>query len=128
MVLLKRAYEPVGRRDGERVLVERLWPRGVRKEALDLDWWARDVAPSTALRKWFGHDPERWSEFVRRYRAELRQPDAARALAELVHRAASHTVTLVYAAHDTEHNNAMVLKDVIERVLRASHGPRAPAP
>jgi uncharacterized protein YeaO (DUF488 family) len=95
----------------------------VRKEALHLNWWAKEVSPSTELRKWFGHDPERWPEFVRRYRAELRHPDAARALAELVQHAASHTVTLVYAAHDAEHNNAIVLKDVIERVLHASHGP-----
>ena len=128
MVLLKRAYEPAGRRDGERVLVERLWPRGVRKEALHVSWWAKDVAPSTALRQWFGHDPVRWPEFVRRYRAELRQPERTRALVELVGRAASHTVTLVYAAHDTEHNNAVVLKDVIDRVLRSSHGPHATAP
>jgi uncharacterized protein YeaO (DUF488 family) len=128
MVLLKRAYEPAGRRDGERVLVERLWPRGVRKEELELDWWAKDVAPSTALRKWFAHDPERWPEFVRRYRAELRHPDAARALAEIVDHARSHTVTLVYSTHDTEHNNAVVLKQVIDRVLRSGHSPHAPAP
>jgi uncharacterized protein YeaO (DUF488 family) len=122
MVKLKRVRDPAGRSDGYRVLVERLWPRGVRKESLAMDEWAKDIAPSTSLRKWFGHDPERWVEFRRRYRSELSGGAAAAALAQLAARAARETVTLLFSSHDAEHNNAVVLKDELER--RA--GPRAP--
>ncbi len=108
---LKRAYEPPAPSDGVRILVDRLWPRGVSKEQASLDEWEKDIAPSTELRKWFGHDPARWAEFQRRYRAELQQHDDIlkhiRALAK------AHTVTLVYSAHDEEHNDAVVLKDVL---------------
>jgi uncharacterized protein YeaO (DUF488 family) len=121
MVLLKRVSEPASARDGQRVLVERLWPRGIRKKDLVIDGWLKDLAPSTELRKWFGHDPARWDEFVRRYRHELKQPTTARLLAELTHHAARHTVTLVYSTHDTEHNNAVVLRDAIERALSRAH-------
>ncbi len=114
VVKLKRAYEPAARADGYRVLVERLWPRGVRKEALPLDAWAKDVAPSTGLRKWYGHELERWPEFRRRYLAELKGGPAAGALEELTGRAAKGTVTLVFSAHDAEHCNATVLKELLE--------------
>ena len=125
MVKLKRAYEPASARDGYRVLVERLWPRGVRKTDLRLDAWFKDVAPSHELRRWFGHDPARWREFVTRYRRELKEAPAAKAVAELERRAAMQTVTLIYAAHDETHNGALVLRSVIEGALagasRESH-------
>ena len=109
----KRVYEPVAAADGYRALVERLWPRGVRKADLKFDSWLKDVGPSTELRKWFNHDPERWMEFQKRYRAELRQNKDA--VGELKAHAKGRTVTLVYAAHDEEHNSALVLKRVLER-------------
>lgn len=115
MVKLKRAYEPAAAGDGERVLVERLWPRGVRKTDLRLDAWLKDIAPSSELRQWFGHDPARFSEFAVRYRRELRHSPAAEALADLVRRQSSRKVTLVYGARDEIHNGAIVLRTVIER-------------
>ena len=118
-VRIKRAYEPPEPDDGYRVLVDRLWPRGRSRDALRLDEWARELAPSTPLRKWFGHDPARWPEFEVRYRDELRAEDAAAALARLAERAASSTVTLIYAARDTVHNEARVLAD--EVAVRAEH-------
>lgn len=118
MVRLKRAYEPVEPDDGRRVLVERLWPRGLRKEQAHFDAWIKDLAPSDALRKWFHHDPSRWAEFEERYARELQSEDARAALEELVREASSETVTLVYSAHDEEHNNAVVLKRMVERKLR----------
>jgi uncharacterized protein YeaO (DUF488 family) len=115
---IKRAYEPPAPEDGWRVLVDRLWPRGVSKARLRLDAWVRDVAPSTELRKWFNHDPDRWDEFVRRYRAELRAPEREALLSELAERARHGTVTLIYGARDTEHNEAAVLQDVVQDRLR----------
>ncbi|MFL5432698.1 MAG: DUF488 domain-containing protein [Myxococcales bacterium] len=117
MILLKRAYDPAGGDDGYRVLVERLWPRGVRKTDLQLDAWMKDIAPSHELRRWFGHDPARWSEFVTRYRRELREGPAAEALAELARRASVGMVTLVYSARDETHNSAVALRGEIERAL-----------
>ncbi|HET7785188.1 MAG TPA: DUF488 domain-containing protein [Myxococcales bacterium] len=114
-VRIKRAYEPASSRDGDRVLVDRLWPRGVRKADLRLDAWLKDVAPSPELRRWFGHDPERFGEFAVRYRRELRTGVAAKALAGLVRRASGRRVTLVYGAHDETHNGAVVLREIIER-------------
>lgn len=119
MVRTKRAYEPAAASDGYRVLVDRLWPRGVKKEALRVDLWAKDVAPSPSLRRWFGHDPGRFREFSERYRAELRADPARALLAELVRRAGRGPVTLVYGARDEEHNGAVVLRDAIEEALRA---------
>jgi uncharacterized protein YeaO (DUF488 family) len=113
---VKRAYEPPARSDGYRVLVDRIWPRGVTKDELEVDIWLKDVAPSTALRKWFGHDPKKWDEFRRRYAREL-EPHAA-ALRQLVDRAKSGRVTLVFGAKDTEHNNAVALKEQLERRLK----------
>lgn len=110
-IRLKRAYLPAAANDGTRILVDRLWPRGVRKSDAAIDVWIKSIAPSTALRKWFGHDPARWPEFRRRYAAELRDhPDE---LAELRARARRRTVTLVFAAHDELHNDAVVLRNVL---------------
>ena len=112
-VRLKRAYEPAEAADGYRVLVDRLWPRGVSKEKAQLDEWARELAPSSELRTWFGHDPARFDEFRRRYLEELAAHEAK--LAELRDRASEGTLTLVYAARDSEHNDAVVLADVLRR-------------
>jgi len=113
MIRLKRAYEPAAASDGRRVLVERLWPRGVTRRRLRLDEWAKDVAPSPALRRWFGHDPERWGEFRRRYFAELRAHPAA--WQPLLAAARRRRVTFVYAAHDQSHNAAVALKAFLDR-------------
>jgi uncharacterized protein YeaO (DUF488 family) len=118
VVKLKRAYEPPSRGDGYRVLVERLWPRGIKKQDLVLDEWRKEVAPSGELRKWFGHDPARWREFKLRYRDELKVSEASAALRALAERATGRTLTLVFSSHDTEHNNAIVLKEHIERLAR----------
>lgn len=110
-VRLKRAYEPAAASDGRRVLVDRLWPRGVTKAKAAIDAWMKDVAPSTELRQWFGHDPTRWDEFRRRYAEQIRQhPDL---LGELRDAARAGPLTLVYAAHDEAHNDAVVLREVI---------------
>lgn len=116
MIAIKRAYDPPKRGDGARILVDRLWPRGVSKEALEADVWLKDVAPSETLRKWFSHDVERWTEFKERYVAELREnPEAWRPILD---RADHGTVTLLYAAKDTEHNNAVVLEQFLRRRIR----------
>jgi uncharacterized protein YeaO (DUF488 family) len=114
---MKRAYDPALPSDGYRVLVDRLWPRGVSKERAALDEWAKELSPSAELRAWFDHEPSRFPEFRRRYVAELRSERPR--LAELRRRARTGTLTLVYAAHDTEHNDAVVLRDVLRRGLRA---------
>jgi uncharacterized protein YeaO (DUF488 family) len=119
-VRLQRAYEDPGPDDGHRVLVDRVWPRGRTKAELRLDEWARDLGPSTQLRKWFGHDPARWTEFQARYRAELAEPERARALDALATIARTGRVTIVYGARDREHNQAQVIADEIERRLAAS--------
>jgi uncharacterized protein YeaO (DUF488 family) len=115
-VRLKRIYEPSSPDDGERILVDRLWPRGVSKAKAALDAWMKDVAPSTELRRWFGHDPARWEEFQQRYRQELAARPAA--LQPLVDAAEKGPVTLLYAARDEQHNEAVVLQQVIEARLR----------
>ena len=106
---IKRVYAPPAPGDGQRILVDRIWPRGLTKEAAALALWLKDAAPSTDLRKWFGHDPAKWDEFQRRYRAEL---DGSPALDELKKLAAQGRLTLVYAARDEQHNNAVVLRDL----------------
>ena len=112
MFKLKRVYEAPCPEDGLRVLVERLWPRGLTRERAAVDLWLKDVAPSPELRKWFGHDPARWEQFQGRYRRELRgKKDAVRLLRQ---KGKEDTVTLVYAARDEEHNGALVLKRLIE--------------
>ena len=115
MIRLKRAYEPSTRDDGKRVLVERLWPRGVSKAHLKLDAWLKDVAPSTELRKWFSHDPTKWPEFRRRYFTELRANRAA--WQPLLSAAKRGRVTFVYAAHDEARNGAIALKTFLDRRL-----------
>ncbi len=111
-IRLKRAYEKPASDDGTRVLVERLWPRGLAKERALLDLWIKDVAPSTDLRRWFNHDPAKWQEFEKRYRAELRQKNDE--VEDLRRKCRRGTVTLVYAARDELHNGALVLKDYLE--------------
>jgi uncharacterized protein YeaO (DUF488 family) len=110
-VRLKRAYEKPARDDGTRVLIDRLWPRGVGKADAALDEWVKDIAPSTALRKWFGHDPARWAQFRRRYAAEIRRHPEE--LGQLRGLARKRRVTLVYSAHDELHNDAVVLREVL---------------
>lgn len=109
-VRLKRAYAPPADGDGLRILVDRLWPRGLAKDKAALDGWMKDVAPSTDLRKWFGHDPARWQEFRQRYHAELKDQPALEQLRDLV---ARQTVTLIYSARDPDHNQAVVLRDLL---------------
>ena len=115
MIRLKRAYEPATGDDGMRVLVERLWPRGVTKARLKLDAWLKDVAPSAGLRKWFSHDPKKWSEFRHRYFTELRTHRAA--WQPLLTAAKRGRVTFVYAAHDEARNGAVALKAFLDRRL-----------
>jgi len=110
-IKLKRAYEPAAAEDGTRILVDRLWPRGVSKEHAALDQWMKDIAPSTELRKWFGHDPARWDEFRRRYAAELYQN--AELLTQLRSLARQGPVMLIYSAHDEVHKDAIVLRDLL---------------
>lgn len=116
MIRLKRAYDPADESDGIRYLVERLWPRGVKKAELRLDGWLKNAAPSTDLRKWFSHDPEKWADFQRRYFAELDRDPAAWSL--ILNAARHGRVTLVYSSHDTEHNNAVALKHYLDGKLR----------
>jgi len=107
----KRVYEVVSSTDGTRFLVERLWPRGVKKASLKINGWPKDVAPSTELRQWFSHDPAKWDEFRRRYFAELRaSPDVWRPIIDAAHHG---TVTLIYSSHDTKHNNAVALEEFL---------------
>jgi uncharacterized protein YeaO (DUF488 family) len=115
MIYLKRAYEDASPDDGERILVERLWPRGLAKEESRFDAWEKVLAPSAELRKWYGHVVERWPEFQRRYREELSASERQVELEGLAERARRGTITFVYAAKDTEHNGAVVLKDYVER-------------
>jgi uncharacterized protein YeaO (DUF488 family) len=124
MIKIKRTYEPSARGDGRRILVERLWPRGMKKEALEADAWMKDVAPTTELRQWFSHEVERWEEFRRRYRKEL---DSNRSAWMPILGAATHgTVTLLYSAHDTLHNGAIVLRDYLaeQQAGQPQHGKR----
>lgn len=110
-ITIKRVYEKPAKSDGKRVLVDRVWPRGLTKDKAAVDVWLKDIAPSSELRKWFGHDPKRWDEFRRRYREELKDRDACvKALRELTR---DGPVTLVYGARDEQHNQAVVLRDVL---------------
>ena len=131
MITLKRAYDAVSRTDGTRFLVERLWPRGISKAKLRVDAWLKEVGPSTELRKWFSHDPEKWDEFRRRYFRELAsQPEAWQPIVSAARRG---RVTLVYSSHDTQHNNAVALQEFLRKKARrparstrtsAAHRPR----
>lgn len=110
---IKRVYDKRNAADGKRILVDRLWPRGIKKSTQGIDFWMKDVAPSTELRKWFAHDPAKWEEFRDRYRKEL---EGGRTLASLVGMAKRETITLVYSAKDTEHNNAVVLAELVNEL------------
>jgi uncharacterized protein YeaO (DUF488 family) len=112
MLKLKRAYEAASTQDGKRYLVERLWPRGIKKTELRLDGWLKEAAPSSALRTWFGHDPAKWDEFCLRYFKEL--DERLQALAPILDASQKGNVTLIFSSHDTEHNNAVALKHYLE--------------
>lgn len=113
MIKLKRVYEKADKEDGFRILVDRLWPRGLTKQRAAVDLWLKEIAPSTELRKWFGHDPEKWKEFRRRFRAEIKNHSDE---VELIKsKARQDTVTLLYGARDQEHNEAVVLQQFLEK-------------
>ena len=115
-IRIKRAYEAAAKDDGQRFLVDRLWPRGVKRETLRLDGWMKDIAPSDKLRKWFKHDPAKWNEFQKRYRAELEaKPESWHPLVEP---AKSGNLTLLFSAHNLQCNNAVVLRDFLEEKLK----------
>ena len=113
-IQVKRVYNERGTKDGVRILVDRVWPRGFTKARARVDIWRKDLAPSTSLRKWFGHDPARWMEFKKRYAAEL--DDQREQVEQLAQEARKRTVTLLFAAKDTEHNNAVALKEHLQRL------------
>jgi uncharacterized protein YeaO (DUF488 family) len=114
MIQVKRVYSARRRTDGVRILVDRIWPRGVTKARARVDAWRKDLAPSTSLRKWFGHDPAKWRGFRERYRRELTESGALKVLKDLVHRSGRQPVTLVYSATDEQHNQAVALKEFLE--------------
>jgi uncharacterized protein YeaO (DUF488 family) len=125
MINLKRAYDEANSTDGSRYLVERLWPRGVKKDSLKIDGWLKTAAPSTELRQWFNHEIPKWSEFRRRYFTELNaHPEAWQPLVEAARRG---TVTLIYSSHDTEHNNAVALKEFVEKKIKGKSAARRAA-
>ena len=115
---IKRAYEPKSDGDGRRILVDRLWPRGISKDKADIDLWLKEIAPSAKLRKWFDHDPEKWSEFRRRYRAEI--AENGEALQSLKEAIGKGPATLLYGARDEQHNHAVVLRDMLHRRGRSA--------
>ena len=121
MIQLKRVYDKAAPEDGKRFLVERLWPRGIKKSALGIDAWLKEFGPSTSLRKWFGHDPRRWEEFRRRYFHELEKNTEA--LKPIQRAAERGRVTLIYSSHDTEHNNAVALREFLETKLKKNGTP-----
>lgn len=116
MIQLKRVYEPPDSKDGKRFLVERLWPRGIKKENLPLDGWLKEVAPSSDLRKWFGHDPAKWGEFQNLYIAKLEK--SLSSWQPLLDASLHVTVTLIYSSHDQDHNNALVLKNFLDEQMK----------
>ena len=120
VIKLKRIYEPAGPNDGFRILVDRVWPRGLTRGAARIDLWLKEVAPSTPLRKWFGHDPALWDEFRQRYFAEL--DENADPVDEILNRARKKSVTLLFGAKDEKHNNAVALKEYLNRAQSASDG------
>jgi uncharacterized protein YeaO (DUF488 family) len=113
LIKIKRIYEPASAEDGYRVLVERLWPRGVRKAEAQLDAWEKDIAPSDALRRWYGHDPKKWEEFQERYERELKMPEAQQILDSLAERAQNGVITLIYSSRAGEISNATVLQRLL---------------
>jgi uncharacterized protein YeaO (DUF488 family) len=120
LVKLKRIYELAEKKDGYRILVDRLWPRGIKKTAAAVDEWAKEIAPSTVLRKQFDHKPEKWNWFRSHYKAELRARSLREKIAPIAKRAARSTVTLLYGARDEKYNQAVVLKEVLDRMLKTA--------
>jgi uncharacterized protein YeaO (DUF488 family) len=118
MVKIKRIYDPVSPDDGKRIYIDRLWPRGLKKSEALFDEWLKDISPSDELRKWFGHDPAKWNEFKKRYKKELEEKNEL--LVKLRHEAHKGTITLLYSAKDTEHNNAVTVLEVLGSALRRS--------
>ncbi|WP_374073740.1 DUF488 domain-containing protein [Bdellovibrio bacteriovorus] len=116
MINIKRAYQPAEAKDGYRILVDRLWPRGVKKTALKVDEWPKEISPSPELRKAFHHEDESWSDFSKAYRKELKKKDIQDKLHEIARRGKKGRVTLVYGAHDETHNHAQILKDILEKM------------
>ena len=116
MIQIRRVYSEPTLHDGIRILVDRVWPRGVSKKRARIDAWRKDLAPSTSLRKWFGHDPDKWVEFRQRYRRELVDSNRISALKELARLSSQRTITLVYSAADTEHNQAVILKQLLDKL------------
>ena len=114
MIRTKRIYQESSPQDGERILVDRVWPRGMKKEEVNIDDWYKALAPSTDLRKWFGHDPEKWGKFRQRYRSELQDQEKEALLRKLADKSKAGTVTLLYGSKDTDHNNAVALKSFID--------------
>ena len=114
-IRLKRVYDKPAKADGRRVLVDRIWPRGLKKKEGRIDEWFKEMAPSTGLRKWFGHDPARWKEFKKRYAAEL--DEQRESIEELARRAKTTKTTLLFGAKDTEHNNAVILKEYLQKLV-----------
>ena len=120
MLKVKRAYEKKETSDGKRILVDRLWPRGLRTEDAGVDEWLKELSPSDELRRWFNHDPEKWEEFKRRYRKELSSPGKQELLERIAKEAAHSDITLVYGARETECNNARVLEEIINEAMKHS--------
>lgn len=120
MLVTKRIYEPYSSADGYRVLIDRLWPRGISKADAHVDAWPKEIAPSAELRTWYGHDPEKWPEFQKRYREELKAPEARAVLDDIVRRARRGRVTLVYSSHAGDISNAAVLEPLLNRRVRAA--------
>lgn len=125
MIATKRAYEPYAPTDGYRVLIDRLWPRGVSKADAHLDLWAKDIAPSRELREWYGHDPDKWPEFQKRYRKELKAPAAQAILDDLTRRARRSRVTLVYASRAEEISDVVVVERLLDRRVKAHRKAKA---
>ncbi len=115
-VTVRRVYDPPGSHEGLRVLVDRLWPRGVSKEALKYDIWEKSIAPTPELRKWFGHAPQRWDSFREKYRKELKTAEVQERLKAILEQADKRNITLLYGARDAEHNHALILADELERL------------
>ncbi len=120
MVVAKRVYEPYAESDGYRVLIDRLWPRGISKEKAHVDAWPKEISPSAELRSWYGHDPEKWAEFQKRFKEELKSPEAKAVLDDLVKRAKRGRVTLLFSSHAADISNAAVLEPLLNRRVRVT--------
>ena len=122
MIRIKRVYREPSLEDGVRILIDRLWPRGISKERAHIVEWRKDLAPTTSLRKWFGHDPAKWNEFRQRYRSELTRSGQLETAKELIRNSRRKTITLVYGAADEKHNQAVALKEWLDELSRGTHG------